>query len=414
MKAPHTPSARLPELDMLRGLAALSIVFYHFVERYDVLFHHTRPPALRWTHGYYGVQLFFMISGWVIPLAAERAQDAGRFAWARFTRLFPTYWVVGLITLTLVSLIGLPGRDIPWWHSVVNVTMLQEYFDLRNIDGTYWSLQAELTFYLLVLLMVGLGKLRWLGVALLGWVAFGLAYEPLLRSITPAHAPTLIRHLERIFILEWMHLFGLGYVFYRMSRGHRFGPVCLGLIVLGLWRQTEVSLPWSVWLLVGYGVVFRMVMAGWLRFAAWRPLLALGAMSYPLYLIHSNPGYLVIRALESRGVPPEAAIAVAVALALVAAYALSRAIEYPARRWLLAHPPSAEGLAGALAGLRTAWARLGRATGGDAQPAAASPTSLDLGSSHDGGLVPAPIGHYPESRASRRRKGAPDRRSRSV
>lgn len=351
-----SPTPRMLELDALRGLAALSVILYHYIERYDVLFHHQGTLPFRWKHGYYGVQLFFMISGWVIPLAAERAADAKLFAWARFTRLFPTYWMVCLLTYTLVAVVGLPGRVVPWTDALVNVTMLQELFDLRNIDGTFWSLQVELVFYLAVLVLVGSGRLRWLGPVLLGWVVVGLLVRPTLLALAPAQAPWLLPHLERIFILEWVHLFGLGYVFYRLSRRHQLDLLSLALIALGLWRQTQVSLPWSIWLLTAYLVIFGLSMAGALRFVAWRPLVALGAMSYPLYLVHSNIGYLVIRDMEGRGASASLAIGAAMAVAFALAFLLHHGVEEPARlalRGMLAArrrptepvPPVAQGLA---------------------------------------------------------------------
>lgn len=338
MRAPTSTPSRMLELDGLRGLAALSVLLYHYLERYDVLFGHQGALPFRWRHGYYGVQLFFMISGWVIPLAAEQAaarpSGAKRFAWARFSRLFPTYWMVCLLTFTLVTLVGLPGREVPLTHALVNATMLQEFFDLRNIDGTFWSLQVELVFYLLVLLLVGTRRLRWLGPVLLGWVLVGLSVKPALLALAPAQAPWLLPHLERIFILEWVHLFGLGYVFYRFGQRRQIDLLILALIALGLWRQTQVSLPWSVWLLTGYLLLFGLTTAGAARFLGWRPLVALGAMSYPLYLVHSNIGYLILRHLEARGASVSLAIAMAIGVAFALAFLLHHGVEEPARIWL--------------------------------------------------------------------------------
>jgi peptidoglycan/LPS O-acetylase OafA/YrhL len=77
---------------------------------------------------------------------------------------------------------------------------------------------------------------------------------------------------------------------------------------------------------------------GRLTWLAARPLVFLGGISYPLYLVHQNVGYVVIREFEARGVSPAAAIILALTVSLVAAAALSAGVERPAqglikRRW---------------------------------------------------------------------------------
>ena len=337
--APVRSFARVPELDVLRGFAALSVLLFHYLERYQVLFGHTTEPSVRWTHGYYGVQLFFMISGLVIPLAAERSRDALAFAWSRFARLYPAYWIAGAFTYALVLMVWLPGRVIPWWQAALNVTMLQELFDLRNVDGTFWTLYVELTFYAVVFALVALRRLDRLGLVLLVWVAAGMLAQQVLPAVAPGLSRVITPHLERVGITEWVHCFGLGYVVLRFSRLGRLGPVELGLLVLGLLRQYQVSLHWSVILLAAFALILYLAVTGRMRFLAAAPLLYLGALSYPLYLVHSNLGYVLIRGLEANRFSADLAIGVATVVAFVLAAMIHHLVEDPVRAVLLGRAP---------------------------------------------------------------------------
>ena len=96
---------RLEILDVARFLAAISVVFYHYLYRgwtsgefididfgqYEGLF----------KYGYLGVQFFFLISGFVICMSSE-GKTTKEFLWGRVIRLYPAYWVCLLITLAFI------------------------------------------------------------------------------------------------------------------------------------------------------------------------------------------------------------------------------------------------------------------------------------------------------------------------
>ena len=69
---------RFEELDVLRGLAAFSVVLFHYTVRYDQMFHVERDHVFQLVYGYYGVKLFFMISGFVITLTLARTRTLPR------------------------------------------------------------------------------------------------------------------------------------------------------------------------------------------------------------------------------------------------------------------------------------------------------------------------------------------------
>jgi peptidoglycan/LPS O-acetylase OafA/YrhL len=86
-------TSRLVEIDALRGVAALAVVLFHYTTHFTKLFGASPPPTISFSMGHYGVNLFFIISGFVIFMTLEKTLRPMDFVVSRFSRLFPTYWV---------------------------------------------------------------------------------------------------------------------------------------------------------------------------------------------------------------------------------------------------------------------------------------------------------------------------------
>jgi len=75
MTAGAAPSRRLVELDALRGIAATLVMLFHYTSQYERLYGHEAAPAFTVPWGHYGVNLFFMISGYVIFMTLHRIRQ---------------------------------------------------------------------------------------------------------------------------------------------------------------------------------------------------------------------------------------------------------------------------------------------------------------------------------------------------
>lgn len=181
---PNRRRQRISELDALRFLAAISVVFYHLIfghiqfaesksALWLALFNSSR-------FGYIGVDLFFIISGFVILMTATKRSAVG-FAVHRAIRLYPTFWIAVAITTTIVWCTrpsAAPLIDLRMF--LANLTMLPGYMGHEYIDGVYWTLAIEIKFYFLVFVLMLFGQVRhaeywayfWL--LLLAMVEFGL------------------------------------------------------------------------------------------------------------------------------------------------------------------------------------------------------------------------------------------------
>ncbi|MCL6503887.1 MAG: acyltransferase [Pirellulales bacterium] len=322
---------RLIELDGLRGLAAVAVVLFHYTTRYEHLFGHATPLAASLAWGFYGVDLFFMLSGFVISLVLARRPAAGDFVAARFARLYPAFWVSMLFTAALLHLAPLPGHQLHAADVAWNLTMMPELFDARPVDGAYWSLQVELLFYAAMLLLASSGLLRHRLLVLSGWLAiaalsaWAVQYHP-----NAVGWMVWLERLRTLAGLKFIHLFALGIVCFDAWAGRSrlahllLTATCVGIeALLAGWQSAAV--------IAGLAAVLWLAVFGRLPWLAARPLAALGGISYTLYLVHQNLGYLVIHGLEGSGCHPHLAVGAAVGVALLAATALARFVERPAQ-----------------------------------------------------------------------------------
>ena len=323
-------AVRILEMDALRGLAAVAVVLFHYTTRYEQLFGHSEPLAFSVSWGHYGVDLFFMLSGFVILMTLERTADSLRFAWGRFTRLFPTYWAAAALTFLTVTCCGLPGQEVAMGDALVNLTMVQALLGSPHIDGAYWSLQAELIFYANMLLLFRAGAFRRPATTILCWLALACIVALLQSHLFTDSllGVSLLNKLNTISSLTYIPLFGVGVLLYQAERsGYSWLAIMgfAGCMLVVAWRDGASTLAVDA----GLATLLWLVVSRRLPVLTARPLVWLGTISYSLYLIHQNVGYVLIRNLELLGFAPLAAIGVAGIAALLLATYLHRWVERP-------------------------------------------------------------------------------------
>lgn len=315
---------RLPELDALRGVAALCVLLYHFNYKYVQYnpAHGELPLLFGW--GHHGVSIFFAISGFVICMTLERIESVTAFAWARFSRLFPVYWAAMAITTAAVALGGASKLMVTPPEALANATMLHYWFDIQSVDGSYWSLSIELSFYLVMAAVLHFRLLMQLEWVFAGWLALHMVQAT--TGLFPVWA-------SRMLALEYIPLFAIGMIHYRYYSG------LMGWQRAASWHAVLIAiaaLSGSSAAIVAAGTiaVFWAMTGGLLRFLSRPLLLWLGAISYPLYLIHQYVGYVLIDQFAGAGLSLLAATAVALIAVTALAHLLHIWIEDPAQRQL--------------------------------------------------------------------------------
>ena len=327
MSGERTP--RVGELDALRGLAAISVVVFHYTTFYQQEQGHLQPLGFGFPAGNYGVHLFFLISGFVIFMTLERTRTAMDFIVSRFSRLFPAYWAAIAITAAVIYTVGMPEQRIPPGHLAANVTMLQDALGFEHLDGSYWTLQVELFFYVQMLCWFLLGQLKRIHWIIAVWLSITIVYAQ-----TEQHHVHFSYILRELLILRHIPFFALGVLFYRIHSRPDTLRSNLVLIALSLLSIGLCYAP--VYLVVGIvcSAIFALFVTGRLRWLRKAPFVFFGGISYSLYLLHQAIGFALIHWLEAAGVPSLAAVAIVALVVLVLATALTYSVERPAMRRL--------------------------------------------------------------------------------
>lgn len=145
---------RLQFLDSARGMAAMVVLIFHAVLAFGLQEADLKNLAFIFEKyldlGKIAVIVFFVISGFVIPYSIrgnDKVQSVKAFIISRFFRLFPIYWLSVILGFFII------GEDVSRTDFLVNFTMLQQFLGFKNVLGLYWTLQIELIFYFLVVVV---------------------------------------------------------------------------------------------------------------------------------------------------------------------------------------------------------------------------------------------------------------------
>lgn len=325
-------SQRLVEVDALRGLAALSVVLFHYTTRFGELFGWKTAPTISVPDGHYGVNLFFIISGFVIFMTLEKTARPMDFVVSRFSRLFPAYWMAIAVTFGITHWLGLPDKLVDSWTAVRNVFMIHGLFRIPHVDSVYWTLEVELLFYCGMFILFTSRYLDRIHLAL--WVLLGLRLTyHLLARLWGIELSWTLSHLLNLTYIPW---FALGISIYltvsRADAASRRQPAITAIAAIGCLLIVD-SLFLAILSLCLATAVF-LAASGRASVLRHPVLVWLGAISYPLYLLHENIGWSILLRFQSWGIATDAAIVCTIATSLAMATALTRLVEQPAMRWI--------------------------------------------------------------------------------
>jgi peptidoglycan/LPS O-acetylase OafA/YrhL len=334
-----TPTSRVEALDLLRLVAVLGVLLYHF-GFWGPASHGVPQVALPWLtpvakYGYLGVPAFFVISGFVMAYSAEGRTATG-FAIARFSRIYPTFVFCMTLTCLAIAFLGLPHFETtaPQW--LANLFIAAPALGQPYMDTSYWSLVIEVMFYAWIALLIAAGLFpRGINVIIPVWLGITFANE------LTVDAPLV----EKLFLTDDSGFFAVGLLFYQFYRGHR-GGMLYGLLALAIGTAVLQSVHKAVKLAPHTGGVFDawtvaaiclasiavIFVATRVRHVPLPPalVLAAGGLTYPLYLLHMQLGY-VLFTRQAPANPVPMVIAIVVGMTLLA-WIVWRYVERPAQR----------------------------------------------------------------------------------
>lgn len=304
---------KLNNVQVLRGLAALAVVFYHLGLNHRVKFPQFVPFIT--AYGKYGVQAFFVLSGFILPWSMNRSgyqlSDFGRFLLKRILRLDPPYLISIILSIAFLLAAARSGGEsvhITVFQVLAHLGYLNVFFNMWWLNPVYWTLAVEMQFYLLIALI------------------FPILNKPyrILIFVAMAVAPLVIR--SQYFLPHHMALFLLGMGIYLVKSGSVDRRIAaawtIGSIVL---LRLQLAPAEALAGLAGALLLFAPeIKSGWLEW--------LGNISFSLYLVHYHVGNKA-QSLMAPWLPWYVTYVAGIAASLAVAYALYRLVELPAQRW---------------------------------------------------------------------------------
>jgi peptidoglycan/LPS O-acetylase OafA/YrhL len=341
----------------LRALAALSVVIHHYGGIFFApgvrallgipagfdpaqpayALHVMSPPFGQFYYGVFGVGVFFLISGFVIPISLRKI-STGEFLVRRFFRIYPVYWCCLLISAGMYVLCSWYWST-PWPDRIsarfllANLPLLHSTAGLPSLDFVCWSLTVELKFYLLFSLLFAACRsaqrmlLLSIGVLALACIAAWLFTR------TPDPHPVFAGLVADMRFISFMFLGCLFYyvLFGELAVRSAFG---YGVVIYGLFVGIS-SFYEHLWfgpLVKNYSyalIVFAIAFVWRDRFRGHRVIDFLADISFPLYLLHSVSGYVLMSMLIHEGTSFTFAWIISLTLVMLAAWLVHRYVELP-------------------------------------------------------------------------------------
>jgi exopolysaccharide production protein ExoZ len=278
-------------VQVLRAIAALLVVLYHALEVWGERIDPT-APGTGWTNGAAGVDIFFVISGFVMVVSSRRliTEPAGWliFLRHRVVRIVPLYWLLTTVKVAAVALFsGMVLRTGLDFNFVIGSYLFMPVVDSANhfrpVLSVGWTLTYEFLFYLLfaVALAARVGVLRIIVPGLGLIAALALVRTETWPSWTVLFDTIVLEFILGVLLAKWT------------LQGSRLRPmVAIGLVIAGFAAVLCVPLVSENARVLTWGIPAFMIVAGAVSLEPLvarglpRWLLALGDASYSIYLSH--------------------------------------------------------------------------------------------------------------------------------
>lgn len=311
----------LSSLDLLRGLAAVAVCYFHFTHGNPDFLDKSNILYISGRFGFLGVDVFFVISGFVIPYAMYRGnyhvRDFGRFLAKRVVRIEPPY----LFSIALVILLNWLSTLSPFYRGApysvnlealaLHLGYLNAFFSFPWVNDVYWTLAIEFQYYILIALI------------------FPLLIHP---RKTYSYGTLLVFGLSSLFfeqhnyIFNYSLLFIVGIILFQFHIGYlgkkHFGSFLLIALILIF---VKFDKRYLVAALLPYFFITYFEFSD--RFSKF-----LGNISYSLYLVHIPIGGRMINLCETfirNELARSLCVFLALAVSILAAWIFYRIVEKP-------------------------------------------------------------------------------------
>lgn len=336
-------SPRKLSWDVIRVLAVYSVVVQH-VTHQSPINHAELGPYPFVLPLQFGASTLLVISAFFICVTVRRGQT-GTWLRNRLARLLPAYLLAVVITYGVSRAVAPAfGWYVPNVTDLAaNLLLVQAWSPTFHwIDASYWTLPVQVMAFFAAAL---LWPRRWTRGGALPWLLWSLVVVPLVIRFVWRDDVDSAQWIRSVFdglALHRVALFGVGIAIWLWTRDRFSGKHLAAYLVAVLVAQDAHSRFVDTWSTVAFGVILAGIVAAaggpdWdipgLRQLA-TPIRWLGGISFGVYLVHQELGFVLARVLLDVGVGPWGRLLACVAMAVVLGWAMTRLVEQPCHRWL--------------------------------------------------------------------------------
>ncbi len=308
---------RIATLDGFRAIAILMVVLYHYFSRWTLPLNETNLypygsvlsdfPLFKF--GHLGVQMFFVISGFVISMTLENSKSIGDFAIKRFARLWPAMFLCSFITYLTLEFIPVKFFSVSLQNLIPSLVftdpeLLRKITNIKDfawMDGSYWSLFVEVRFYIWALLLFSINKPGFLSTFLI-FINATLIIRGLDNVLFESANKDIVKLMFFPRFLPWF-AGGIGFYYLFKDKNNRLAHFMIAesliLIISSAHHEKIMEIPFYLGI---YGIFYIFIYRpNWLSFLSCKPLAEIGAASYSLYLLHQNIGVTLISYIADYG-----------------------------------------------------------------------------------------------------------------
>lgn len=311
---------RVSILDGLRVIAILMVILYHYYFRFlDTHYSYNFNMPTIFKYGYLGVELFFIISGFVISLSLTKCTSFVEFIKKRFVRLIPAMLICSTVTFLVISFFD-NNNLFANSKSIINLIISNTFIspllinnllstNVSYIDGAYWSLWVEITFYILAGLLYFISPKKLIRnfsvLVFIGIISFFLSISKTGMDILTPYIGEYFYQLLRTFFkvftfFEYGIWFLIGMVLKQLYYDNTSKRLIIYFFVLFFFQSLIV---FNVYTLLFSISTFALLLLFIYRpkvinFLGNKIISKVGIASYSIYLIHENIGVLLINKLS--------------------------------------------------------------------------------------------------------------------
>jgi peptidoglycan/LPS O-acetylase OafA/YrhL len=310
-------------LDALRGLAIFCVMLFHFTYKIHDLYPQALPNIIQFPYGEFPVYIFFSLSGFMIIPSLKRYSEIN-FLKIRFIRLYPVF-ILGCF-VTFLTLLMSPLMDSPVGivGFLFNLTFFNSVFHFPCVDGAYWTLLYEIGFYGFCVLVIKI-----CGEKIIRFMPLLLVITSLIFILFVRYVPSPIHYF--LMITDYAHFFGLGVALYFIHTTRQWLNILyiipiIGICLIAYYDDGLIGFIEILLIIILFSIAtYKNIALNYIT----KPFIALGNISYALYIFHQMIGITIIAHLEQIGINANIATIVTMIIMVIVAYYVTYYYDMP-------------------------------------------------------------------------------------